>query len=175
LADNIPDVNPTRPGERDRVQAMVDNLAVKRKILSLENIEKNAIAADLSSFQPEIEQEITTQGLADAIADEKAENIEFQRDAIQQLGKRKLRRLIHQIFDSLALGQYEVVNIAKSFGINRTTFSRFAGSKWLTQTGKSRDYPIPDLWVNTAQTLAGHSVFVELLRMPVFWNVWKQS
>ncbi|MCP4612953.1 MAG: hypothetical protein GY845_30030 [Planctomycetes bacterium] len=162
LADNIPDVNPARPGERDRVQAIVDNLAVKRKIFSLEHIEKNAIAADLPSFQPEIEQEITAKGLADAVADEKAENIEFQRDSIQRLGKRKLRRLIRKVFDSLACGQYEVVKIAKSFGINQTTFSRFAGSKWLTQAGKSRDCPIPDLWVNTAQTLAGHSVFIRV-------------
>ena len=162
LVDNIPDVDPTRPGERDRVQALVDRLAGKRKILSLEDIEKDRIAAISTRSQPVIEQEITVKGLADAVADEKVENIECQRDSIRQLGKRKLRRLIRHIFDRLASGQYEVVKIAKRFGINQTTFSRFAGSRWFTQAGKSRDYPVPDLWINTAQTLSGHSMFVRV-------------
>ena len=162
LTDNISDVDPTRPGERQRVQAIVDDLAKKRKILSLEDIEENTIAADPPDFGPQIEQEITVKGLADVVAQEKAENIELQRDAIQQLGKQKLRQLIRRIFDCLACGQYESAKIADSFKINRATFSRFAGSNWLTQSGKSQKYPIPDLWLNIAQTLAGHPVFVRI-------------
>ena len=162
LADNIQNVDPTQPGERDRVQDMVDDLTRKRNILSLEGIEENAIVANLPGLGLQIEQEITVKGLADVVAEEKAENIEAQRDAIQQLGKEKLRQLIRQVFGCLARGQYEVVKIAENFGINKTTFSRFAGSNWLTQSGKSQDYPIPDLWFNTAQTLAGHPVFVRV-------------
>jgi len=161
LADNIPDVDPARPGERQRVQSIVDELTTKRKIISLENIEENTIEAE-PDFKSQIEQEITVKGLADVIAEEKAENIELQRDAIQQLGKQKLRQLICQIFDCLAYGKYEAAGIADSFKINRATFSRFAGSSWLTQSGKSQDNPIPDLWFNTAQTLAGHPVFVRV-------------
>ena len=162
LADNIRDVDPTRPGERDRVQDIVDDLTRKRNILSLEDIEENTIVADPPDFGPQIQQEITVKGLADVVAGEKAENIEVQRDAIQQLGKEKLRQLVRQVFDCLARGEYEVVKVAENFGINKTTFSRFAGSNWLTQSGKSRNYPIPDLWFNTAQTLAGHPVFVRV-------------
>ena len=162
LADNIQDVDPTRSGERDCVQDMIDDLTRKRNILSLEDIEENTIVANSPDFQLRIEQEITVKGLADVVAEEKAENIEVQRDAIQQLGKEKLRQLVRQVFDCLARGQYEVVKIAENFGINKTTFSRFAGSNWLTQSGKSQDYPIPDLWFNTAQTLAGHPAFVRV-------------
>ena len=66
------------------------------------------------------------------------------------------------VFDCLARGEYEAVKVAENFGINKTTFSRFAGTNWLTQSSKSQDYPIPDLWFNTAQTLAGHPVFVRV-------------
>jgi hypothetical protein len=140
----------------------VDDLTRKRRIFSLGDIEENAIAAKPADFESHIEQEITVKGLADVVAREKADNIELQRDAIQKLGKQKLRQLICEIFDCLAWGKYEAARIADSFQINRATFSRFAGSNWLTQSGKSQDYPIPDLWFNTAQTLAGHPVFVSV-------------
>ncbi len=162
LADNILDVDPTRVGERQRVQAIVDDLTKKRIIFSLENIEENTIAAEPADLVTQIEKEITVKGLADVVAQEKAENIELQRDAIQQLGKEKLRQLVRQVFDCLAYGKYEAAKIADSFKINRATFSRFAGSNWLTQSGKSQKYPIPDLWLNIAQTLAGHPVFVRV-------------
>jgi len=162
LADNIPDVDPARQGERQRVQAIIDDLTRKRRILSLGDIEENTIAAVPIDFTSQIEQEITVKGLADTVAQEKADNIELQRDAIQKLGKQKLQQLIGHIFDCLAYGKYEAAKIADSFKINRATFSRFAGSNWLTQSGRSGDYPIPDLWLNTAQTLVAHSVFVKV-------------
>ena len=40
------------------------------------------------------EQEIEIKGLAGAVADEKADNIEFQRPVIQKLGEQKLKKLI---------------------------------------------------------------------------------
>lgn len=128
LTNNIPDVDPSRPGERDRVQAVVDKLLTKHKVVSLENIDKSKIAASSPCSQSEIKREMTVRSLADVVADEKAENISFQRTVIQQLGKDKLRQLIHHIFDSLTRGEYEAMNTADSFGINRVTFSRFAGS-----------------------------------------------
>jgi hypothetical protein len=162
LTENIPDVEPARAGERQRVQAIIDDLTKKRRILSLGDIEENTIAAKPADFESQIEQELTVKGLADVVAREKADNIELQRDAIQKLGKQKLQQLICHIFDCLAWGKYEAAKIADSFKINRATFSRFAGSSWLTQSGKSRQSPIPDLWFNTAQTLAGHPVFVRV-------------
>ena len=161
LTDNIPDVDPMRPGERERVQAIVDRVLTKRKIISLENMANDKIATGSSWLRPEIGRKITVSGLADAVANEKAENIKFQRAVIQQLGKDKLRRLIHQIFNGLAYGKYEARKIAEGFGINPTTFSRFAGSRWSSETGKDgQDSRIPDLWFNTAETIAGNPVFV---------------
>lgn len=161
LADNIPDVDPARLGERDRVQAAVDRLLTKRKVISLEDVDEDKIAVRDIPLHTEIEHEMTVRGLADVVADEKAENIKHQRPAIQRLGRDKLRHMIHQVFDSLVRGKYEAMNIADSVGINRATFTRFAGSNWSAQAGKRRDLAVPDLWLNTAQTLANHRVFAK--------------
>ncbi len=160
LADNIPDVDPSRPGERDRVQAAVDRLVTRQKVISLESIDQSEMIAGPSCLQLEIEQEMTVNGLADVVAEEKAQNIESQRTAIRQLGKGKLRTMIRQIFDSLARGAYEPMSIADRLGISRPTFTRFAGSRWPTEADNRTNLPIPDLWLNTAQTLAGHPAFV---------------
>jgi len=162
LKDNIPDIDPSRPGERDRVQAVINRLLTKRKVVSLASVDQSEIAARQSSLLPDIEQEMTVKGLADVVANEKAENIEFQRAAIRQLGRDKLKQLIYRIFDSLARGAYGAMNTADSFGISRVTFSRFAGSSWLAQADKGTKLPVPDLWLNTARTLAGHPAFVRV-------------
>ena len=52
------------------------------------------------------------------------------------------------------------MKIADSIGINRATFTRFAGCNWLRGDRKG-DIPIPDLWLNTAHTLAKYPVFVK--------------
>jgi hypothetical protein len=160
LAANVPDVDPSRPGERDRVQAVVDRLITRQKVVSLESINPNEMVADPSYLQREIEQEMTVKGLASVVADEKAHHIESQRAAIRQLGKDTLRSMICQIFESLSRGTYEPMIIADRFGLSRPTFTRFAGSRWLTGAENRAKLPIPDLWLNTAQTLAGHPAFV---------------
>ncbi|MFH1614474.1 MAG: hypothetical protein ABIG61_05265 [Planctomycetota bacterium] len=162
LTERIPDVGPTQPGEQGRVQAIVDEFIGKRKLSSLEDIDENEIAAGSACLVPEIEREMTVNGLADVVADEKARNIRTQRKAIRQLGRERLQQLIRRVFESLSWGEYEVLEIADSFEINRTAFSRFAGRRWLTQTDESEDLAIPDLWFNTAQVLAGHPVFVRV-------------
>jgi hypothetical protein len=59
----------------------------------------------------------------------------------------------------LSEGSYEEETLAEMFGLNRATFSRFAGSQWRS-SGKT----VPDLWRNLAETLARHSAFVETAR-----------
>ena len=162
LTERIPDVDPTQPGERGRVQAIVDEFIGRRKLSSLDNIDEIEIADASTRLVPDIEREMTVNGLADVVADEKARNIRTQRKAIQQLGRERLRQLIRRVFESLSWGDYKVLEIADSFEINRTAFSRFAGRRWLTQTDESKDLSIPDLWFNTAQVLAGHPVFVRV-------------
>jgi len=111
LAENIRDVDPMRPGERRRVQVIIDDITRKRTILFLENIEKDKNQTVLPYLPVSTKKEMTIKRLADVIADEKSENIELQRDAIRRLGKKKLRRLIREIFDSLGRGNYEAVKM----------------------------------------------------------------
>ena len=57
-------------------------------------------------------------------------------------------------------------NLAQLFGLSLSTFSRFAGSRWR----KRSDRAIPDLWLNTAQTLASHRALVEAAKDAGVWH-----
>ena len=160
LSENVPNVDPSRPGERERVQAVVDGLIAGGKILSIEDVDEGKILMNRVTIESEVEEQISVKGLADAVACEKAENISSQRPAIQKLGSQKLQKLVLKIFETLADGEYEALSIAKSFGISPATLSRFAGMSWSNDTGN--ELPVPDLWLNTAQVLAEHSVFTEI-------------
>lgn len=173
LAKNIGDVDPDRPGEQERVQSLVDRVAAKQRIFSLDSIDKNEVPIS-PPCRSVTEQEIEINGLAGAVADEKADNIAFQRPAIQQLGKEKLRKLIHQIFDCLASEEYEASRIAVNAGISQATFSRFAGSRWSSHAEIDPNATIPDLWRNTAESLAGHPAFVEAAQTAGLWRRIKQ-
>jgi len=117
-----------------------------------------------------IEEQISVNGLADTVADEKAENIEQQRPTIRRLGEGKLKQLIQSVFTDLADGSYEEKQIAASFGLSRATFSRFAGSRWHHHCKDPIVTSVPDLWRNTAQTLAGHSDFVIAAQKAGVWK-----
>ena len=157
---NIGDVDPRRPGEKDRVQAIIDKLLSKRKIFFLSELhpQEEIIPPGSDPVSSMMEEQVTVDGLAKAVADEKAENIEHQRRTIQLLGKERLKKLIHSIFNALARGEYVEHRIAASYGLSPATFSRFAGAHW----NKNRDdiSSVPVLWSNVAHTLAGHLKFV---------------
>jgi hypothetical protein len=162
LSDNIPDVDPSRPGERERVQAVVDRLMVRGKILSIEDVDESKILTNSANIALEIEQQVAVKSLADAVASEKADNIKSQRPAIQKLGSQKLRQLVLEIFEAITDGEYEALSIAEIFAISPATLSRFACSHWSSDTGYN--IPVPDLWLNTAQVLAGHPAFTDTAR-----------
>ena len=168
LAEHVPDVDPSRPGEQERVQAQVNRFVSRQAVFSLTSIDENEIVADLPACRSVTEQEIEINGLSGAVADEKADNIVFQRPAIQQLGKARLKALIHEIFESLAGGTYEATRLADGAGISRATFSRFAGSRWSRQTEVDR--PVPDLWRNTAEALASHPALVRAAQTAGVWK-----
>ncbi len=168
LEENIPDADPSRPEERHRIQRVIDD---RLGIANHVSIETNVDAASLchksvSPPQALIEQEVLANGLASVVAEEKAENIDAQRPAIRALGKSRLKQLILQIFDCLTQGAYEEKQIASAFGVSGATFSRFAGSRWrANESGR-----IPDLWANTAQTLADHESFIEAAEEAGVWD-----
>ena len=171
LVANIPDVDPDRPGEQFRVQAIVDGLLTKRRIFYLSELDRTGEGLPPSphSVPSMLEDEISVNGLAEAVAVEKAENIKYQTPAIRLLGEDKLRQLIRTGFARLACGNYDGQKIAACFGLSKATFSRFAGNRWGHHCDDTAS--APDLWRNTAQTLANHCDFVIAAQKA---GVWKQ-
>jgi hypothetical protein len=168
LEVHIPDVDPGRVGEQDRVQEIVNRLLARREIMPLHRVCGGAenIPASIEDLPSLIEEQITVDGLAKVVAEEKTENIMHQRPAIRQLGTDKLKELIHTVFAGLACEDYVEQTIAACFGLSKPTFSRFAGSRWNDNWNDA----VPDLWRNTAQTLAGHSAFVVAAKRAGVWK-----
>jgi hypothetical protein len=139
---------------------MIDRLISKRKIFFLSELNEveNKLPLCPDPLFSRIDEQVTVDGLAKTVADEKAENIKHQRQTIQKLGKKKLKKLIHTIFNAMACGEYVEYRIAASYGLSPATFSRFAGAHW----NKNDDdiSSVPALWSNVAHTLAGHLKFV---------------
>jgi hypothetical protein len=160
LETNIGEVDPLRFGEKERVQAIIDRFLLKRKIFFLSELHEveEKLPPDPNPPSSMLEEQITVDGLAETVADEKAENIKQQRRTIQLLGKEKLQKLIHTIFNALAQEKYVEHRIAETYGLSPATFSRFAGAHW----NKNCDdiSSVPALWSNVAHTLAGHLKFV---------------
>ncbi len=168
LGANVPDIDPTRVGEQDRVQEIVNKLLARREILPIDRV-GGGVAAIAAAIEPPpswVQEQVTVDGLAETVAREKAENIMDQRPAIRHLGANQLKNLIHTIFAKLACDDYIEQTIAAHFGLSKSTLSRFAGSRWKTLW----DDTIPDLWRNTAQTLAGHRTFVTAAQKAGVWK-----
>lgn len=162
LRENVGHVETASQSERQRVQAIVDGLLAKKRVFSFDELGSENIITGSADIELDIEDDISTKGLADVVADEKAENIELQRPAIQQLGRHKLRNMIRLIFEAVASGNYQAKVIAGEYGLSLATFSRFAGNCWLG-TGGSSNLPVPDLWLNTTEVLAGDSDFAGVI------------
>jgi len=172
LSDNIPDVDPARPGERNRVQTIVNQLLRRPRIVPLYEMNgkgKNVMARP-TSLHAIIEDDISTKGLAEVVADEKADNIEQQRSAIRQLGRYKLKILILGVFDCLSCGNYEAANFVTKFSLSKATFSRFAGCRWANNDNGAVAGFIPDLWRNTAHILASDPCFIQMAQEAGVWK-----
>lgn len=172
LKENLPDVDPVRHGERDRVQAIVDQLLTRRQIFSLDvmNGEAEHIAAPASTVSTLIEEELAATTLSDVVASEKATNIANQRPAIRRLGPDQLQRMIHHVFESLLNEHDTEAQIAQEFGLSTPTFSRFAGRRWSNGTHEIFPANVPDLWKNTAHILANHPQFMATARQSASWG-----
>ncbi len=166
LETHVDDPDPSRAQERDRVQRVVDeSFGIARQVPidsdvrqtpshDLASVPLNALAAeDSGAFD-----------LAVAIADEKVARIRELRPAIQALGKVKLKNLVLFILKALSEDRYEESQVARDFGLSKSTVSRFAGIRW--------DLPgrIPDLWANVAHTLASHAPFIETAQDAGVWH-----
>ena len=160
LEENIPDADASRYGETERVQAIVDQRlgvpAVSRSMPS--GPTSRPPRASDSPAHRAMDREHPDSVLAKTVAEEKATNIDSQRQAIRVLGKTRLMQLIMHVFRDIAQGDYEAKRVAEMYGISQSTMTRFAGTNWGANIDRM---VIPDLWANTAQTIAGNDRFIE--------------
>jgi len=168
LERNIDNVEPKYPGERPRIQAIIDNRfgVIGHVPLNGSEFFAKANSNGNSPLDLLIQQEISTSGMATVVADEKAANLSKQRPAIQALGANMLGALIHRIFKDLVEDCYEEKQLAEKFKLSRPTLSRFAGCHWDYDSQLSP----PDLWANLAQTLASHRIFLETAMQTGLWD-----
>ena len=68
------------------------------------------------------------------------------------------------IFRRLANDEYDQKELAAAYPVKEPTLSRFAGKNWDDVSS------VPDLWVNTAQVLAGDERYVEAAIEAGVWS-----
>ena len=169
LAKNVPEPDPARAGERRRVQAIVDEQLGTSHVCEYDDAKLYGEA--FVPFAGTIRvPRITPDGLALAVANEKAEHITAQRPRIRDLGRARLRTMILNIFGDIAAGQYSDGAVARRYGLAKATFSRFAGSRWTRPHAGDGSKGIPDLWANTAQVVAADADFVAAAKDSGVWR-----
>ena len=172
LDANVEDPDPSRPGERERVQAIVDEQMVRRTIVSLSDVGELAGSPGAASapLPWSLLHGMSVEALAEQVAEEKSDNLPLQRPAIRALGSEALRRMILRIFRELSSGEYRDGHVAEAFGLSKSTLSRFAGSRWAQRHTGSNGWAVPNLWRNTARILASRPSFVAAARDAGVWH-----
>ena len=164
-------LNITNGCSQQDIQELIDNSLFSGKIFSLQSLDGSENQNDIAaSFPVLIKEQITTDGLAQTVADEKGDNIDCQRPAIKSLGEATLKKLVLRIFTSLAESTNDYQNILTDFGLSKATFSRFAGTRWTNNNSCQKQASIPDLWKNTAQILIHHPDFTEAVKNTEVWK-----
>jgi hypothetical protein len=160
LLEHVPNVDPARVGERERVQAVVD------AHLSATPVPIDSIAVMDMAFEAtgQVLDRITEDGLATCLAEEKARNVEDLRPSIRKLGPVGVRDLVHVIFDVVADEGVPGAEIAVKFGLDGAALSRFAGKP-------APNRPLPDLWRNLARLLASNQRFHEICAAAGVWDI----
>ena len=172
LNEHVNDSDPKQAGEQQRVQQIIDCELGTGCINSLEDLDQLSTVDLISNTNmPSWNDQIDIKGLAEAIVEEKAENIQLLRPSIRVLGRTKLRKLIYKIFHKIIEGNYEEKTLAAQFGLSQATFSRFAGSRWQL----SVNVRPPDLWTNLAQALTTNKTLVEMAEKCGIWQKVKQT
>lgn len=162
LEKNIKDPDPSRLGERQRIQDIIRKRLVNMAFIPLQdNIGSDPTDTIIAEISGDGEFGVS---LARYVADEKSADIVNQRRSIRKLGKDKLKQLVLRVFEDIETGEYQDQLVAKKFGLSKSTFSRFAGSKWHDSNR------IPDLWMNTAQVLASKPEFKEAAIEAGIWS-----
>jgi hypothetical protein len=166
LEENIPNPDPSRPGERRRVQSIIDDrLGVPRVVsLSSDPSLSSSRRGDDPSEMFWLEDDSEAVELGEVVAEEKVCCIQGLRPSIRALGPSRLRELILQIFRRLQVEEYDQSALALLFQLKEPSLTRFAGDHWSDLSN------VPDLWVNVAQLLARNDRFAEAAVEAGVWN-----
>jgi hypothetical protein len=163
LRENVTDVNPGAPNEKERIQSLIDKTLGRNCCVSLSEggILRTLRGTDEICSLESQEGRGFAYNLAATVAQEKAQNWENLRSAIRALGNEHIKGLITRIFSDIENGEYLLTRLASQYGISKATLSRFAGSSWFEKTGRHQTVTVPDLWKNTAGVLAENPVFMD--------------
>jgi hypothetical protein len=165
LEEHVGPVDPRAPGEKERVQELIDQAVSRKRLLSLSEAGWDLIQAP-SPAQPAWAEILTVHGLTEAVVQEKETHIDLQRPCLQALDG-TLGTFIRRVFHDLAEGVYKPAEVAKAFGLSKAAMTRVAGVRWRSW-GTSG---IPDLFRNLAYVLAHHKAFVEAAKAAGIWDV----
>jgi hypothetical protein len=163
LEENVVDFDPSRPNERDRVQAIVDARLSRGTSVPFHQLEhglSSCAPGQKRSRSPSLPEDGGVD-LPRFIADEKADSLDLQRPAIRALGRATLKKLVLAVFENISERCRSEEALAASFGLSKSAFSRFGGSRW-DRVGEHRKGAIPDLWLNLSQVLSRESQFVDV-------------
>jgi hypothetical protein len=196
LEDNVTDINPDAPDEKNRIQKIIDqkypcgaNIRVDDpKTFEDPEIEddpdnENEVGRQFSnrpnpdvpttdkSWIEDKEGNQFCDSLRLYVAREKSEHLDDLRPAIGSLGKEVVYKLVNRIFTDMAGEGYNLSEVAHSFNLSKATLSRFAGSDWLRGKEKDSDKDIPDLWINTARVLAENTNLMETVKNTKYYGI----
>ena len=176
LNENVTDTNPRAPDEKKWIQSLIDEKLGRGHHVSLDEsgIVRTLKAKEEPCTTDTQEGYMFGRNLADAVAQEKVENIEKLRPGIRELGQNSIRKLVRQIFSALEHGDYELTKMAEQYGISKATLSRFAGSSWFEKMDGAQIVTVPDLWENTAVVLAKNPVFLDTVLASGFGDKLKE-
>lgn len=191
LEDNVTDINPDAPDEKNRIQKIIDQkypCGADIRVDDPKTFEdpemednpgigykegsrsSNKLSLDFAMEDKYWIEHTEGNQFSDSlrlyVAKEKSEHLDDLRPAIRNLGKEVVYNLVNRIFMDIADEQYNLSEVASNFNLSKATLSRFAGSDWLKDEDMEQlsKADIPDLWINTARVLAEHTNLMETVK-----------
>lgn len=153
-----PDLQKDKERERKRIQAIIDDYFGIHAACPMDDMLLNKTPSRMPGANISLEREDCTT-MRSLIAHEKAAGAYKLLPTISCLGYDRIYALVMLVLDNIVSELYSDDEIAKRFGLSKSTFSRFAGShRWKKfREGYSNKPPI--LAENSAQILRKHKDF----------------